>query len=411
MQRVVNMSEAILEGIKVVELATFIAGPAAGVILADFGAEVVKIEPPLRPDPYRGGHLRGSDSPLSEYPYGYIVDNRNKKGIALDIKTAEGREAFERLIGQADVFVTNMPIPTRKRLNIGYDEIRAINPKIVYASITAYGETGPEADRPGYDTTALWARTGLMDLVKPTPDSPPARSLPGMGDHPTAMSLYAAVMTGLFRRERTGKGSHVSTSLMANGVWWNGVLTQAMLCGAQVTCRPPREAAGNPMHNLYQTRDGRWIHIVFNTNLHRWPELAVLLGRPELGEDERFDTQSARIQHSIELIPILEEAFAERDYDEWVRLLEENRFIFGDVRKVDQIPTDPQMHEGRVLRPIDDPAAGADYVVDSPIWVEGSEKAKPTMPPELGEDTEEVLRSLGYNDATIARMRAAGAIN
>lgn len=404
------MSEAILDGIKVVELATFIAGPAAGVILADFGADVIKIEPPLRPDPFRGVHQRGSDTPLSDYPYGYIVDNRNKKGIALDIKTAEGREAFERLIEQADVFVTNMPIPTRKRLNIAYDTLRAINPRMVYASITAYGETGPEADRPGYDTTALWARTGLMDLVKPSPDSPPARSLPGMGDHPTAMSLYAAVMTGLFRRERTGKGSHVSTSLMANGVWWNGVLTQATLCGAQVTCRPPREEAGNPVHNLYQTRDGRWIHIVFNTNPHRWPELAALLGRPEIGDDPRFDSPEARIANSSALIPILEAAFAERDYDDWVQQLEENRFIFGDVRKVDQVPNDPQMIEGRALRPIADPAAGADYVVDSPIWVEDSVKSAPTMPPELGEHTETVLREIGYDDTAIARLRDAGAI-
>lgn len=404
------MSEAILGGLKVVELATFIAGPAAGVILADFGADVIKIEPPQRPDPYRGVHTRGSDTPLSDYPYGYIVDNRNKKGIALDIKTAEGREAFDRLIGQADVFVTNMPIPTRERLNISYEVLRAINPRIVYASISADGETGPEAGRPGYDTTALWARTGLMDLVKPAPDSPPARSLPGMGDHPTAMSLYAAVMTGLFRRERTGKGSHVSTSLMANGVWWNGVLTQATLCGAEVVCRPPREEAGNPVHNLYQTRDGRWIHIVFNTNPHRWPELAALLGRPKIGDDPRFDSQEARIANNSALIPILEAAFAERDYDDWVRLLEENRFIFGDVRKVDQILTDPQMVEGRALRPIDDPAAGADYVVDTPIWVEDIKKSDPTMPPELGQHTEDVLRDIGYDITAIARLRDAGAI-
>ena len=404
------MSEAILGGIKVVELATFIAGPATSVILADFGADVIKIEPPLRPDPFRGVHTRGSDTPKSDYPYGYIVDNRNKKGIALDIKTAEGREAFERLVEQADVFVTNMPIPTRGRLDIAYEDIRALNPRIVYASITAYGETGPEADRPGFDTTALWARTGLMDLVKPEPDSAPARSLPGMGDHPTAMSLYAAVMTGLFQRERTGEGSHVSTSLMANGVWWNGVLTQAVLCGEQVTCRPPREAAGNPVHNLYMTRDGRWIHIVFNTNLHRWPELTALLGRPELADDPRFDSQEARIANSLELIPILESAFAERDYDDWVRMLEENRFAFGDVRKIDQIRTDPQMVEGRALRPIDDPAAGAEYVVDSPIWVEGTKKAEPTMPPELGQHTEEVLRSIGYDDVALGKMRDAGAI-
>jgi crotonobetainyl-CoA:carnitine CoA-transferase CaiB-like acyl-CoA transferase len=404
------MAEAILDGIKVVELATFIAGPAAGVVLADFGAEVIKIEPPARPDPFRATHLRGSDAPKSEYPYQFIVDNRNKKGVALDIKTAAGREAFDRLIERADVFVTNMPIPTRERLNISSEQLCAQNPRLVYASISAYGETGPDASRPGFDTTALWARTGLMDLVKPGPDSPPARPVPGMGDHPTAMSLYAAVMTGLFRRERTGKGSHVSTSLMANGVWWNGVLTQATLCGEQVVCRAPRENAGNPLHNLYQTRDARWIHIVFNTNLHRWPELAVVLGRPELGDDLRFDTQEARIANSSVLIGILDAAFAARDYDEWVHLLEENGFIFGDVRKIDQILTDPQMVEGRALRSIDDPAAGADYVVDSPIWVEGSTKASPTMPPQLGEHTEAVLRELGYDDTAIAGLRDAGAI-
>ena len=405
------MSEAILDGIKVVELATYIAGPASGVVLADFGADVVKIESPNRPDPFRGGHRRGSDAPLSEYPYGYIVDNRNKRAVALDIKTEAGRAAFERLIQTADVFITNMPIPTRERLNIGYDDIRTINERIVYASISAFGERGPEAGRPGFDSTALWARTGLMDLVKPGPGSPPARSLPGMGDHPTAMSLFAAIMTGLFRRERTGKGSHVSTSLMANGVWWNGLLTQAMLCGGQVVCRQPRENAANPLHNLYQTRDGRWIHIIFNTNLDRWPELAALLGRPDIGTDPRFENQAAWIENSSALIPILEAAFAERDYAEWVALLDQHRFTYGDIRKVDDIPSDPQMIEGRAIRPIDDPAAGAAYVVDSPIWVEDSEKAAPSMPPELGEHTEEGLRDIGYDDAALAALRAAGAIS
>lgn len=404
------MGERVLEGVKVVELATYIAGPASTVILADFGADVIKIEPPGRPDPYRGGHLRGGESPKSDYPYGYIVDNRNKRGIALDIKTDAGREAFQRLIENADVFVTNMPIPTRERLAISYTDIRAMNERIVYASITAYGETGAEAGRPGFDSTALWARTGLMDLVKPSPDSPPARSLPGMGDHPTGVSLYAAIMTGLFRRERTGEGSHVSTSLMANGVWWNGMLTQAMLCGGKVECRPPRESARNPMHNLYQTKDDRWIHIVFNTNQHRWPEFATLIGRPEIGTDPRFADQQARIANNLELIPILDSAFAERDLADWVRLLDENRFTYGDVRKVDDLPDDKQMIEGRVLRPIADPAAGAEYIVDSPFWVEGLEKTPPAMPPELGEHTEEVLRDAGYDEAGLAALRAAGAI-
>ena len=404
------MSEQILSGIKVVELATYIAGPAAATVLADFGAEVVKIEPPGRPDPFRGGNLRGGDTPRSPYPYAYMVGNRNKKGIALDIKNKAGREAFRRLVAAADVFVTNMPIPTRERLSIAYDDIRAINERIVYATITAYGESGPEAERTGFDSTALWARTGLMDLVKAGPDYPPARSLPGMGDHPTAVALYAAIMTGLFRRERTGKGSHVSTSLAANGVWLNGMYAQAVLCGAQVTCRPPREEAANALHNLYRTRDGRWIHIVFNTQQGRFAEFATLIGRPQLGTDPRFATQEARLENVRALIPEIDAAFAERDHAEWVRLLDDNGFTFGDVRKIEELLTDRQMVEGKIFRPISDPAAGAEYVVDSPLWVEDCEKAPFVMPPEFGEHTEAVLREAGYDAAGIAALREAGAI-
>jgi len=406
------MAERILDGIKVVELATYIAGPASAAVMADFGADVIKIEPPGRPDPFRGSNTRGADAPRSPYPYAYLVDNRNKKGIALDIKNEAGREVFRRLIEAADVFVTNMPIPTRERLAIGYEDIRAMNERIVYATITAYGETGPEAGRTGFDSTALWARTGLMDLVKAGPDYPPARSLPGMGDHPTAISLYAAIMTGLFRRERTGKGSHVSTSLAANGVWLNGMLTQAVLCGATVRCRPPREQAANALHNLYRTRDGRWIHIVFNTQQHRFAEFAGLIGRPALGTDPRFATPEARLQNVAALIPLLDAAFAERDHGEWTALLDDNGFTYGDVRRIDDLPGDRQMVEGRVFRPIDDPAAGARYVVDSPFWVdgEGCDKVPAAMPPEFGEHTDDVLRAAGYDDAGLAALRAAGAI-
>ena len=404
------MSEPILNGIRVVELATYIAGPAATVILGDFGANVIKIEPPSRPDPYRGANLRGGDSPTSPYPYGYIADNRNKRAIALDIKKSRGREIFDTMIRTADVFVTNMPIPTRERLSIGYESIKGLNEKIIYASISAYGEHGPEADRPGFDSTALWARTGLMDLVKPSPDSPPARSLPGMGDHPTAVSLFAAIMTGLYRRERTGEGSHVSTSLMANGVWLNALLAQAVLCGAEVKCRPPREAAENPLHNLYQTRDGRWLHIVFNTNLHRWPEFVSLLGIPEIGQDPRFQSHESRLVNNRALIGILEPAFAARDYDEWVELLTANRFTFGDVRKTEELLSDPQMLEGGVLRRIEDGAAGADYVVDTPLWVEHSPKMPPTMPPEFGEHTDTILSELGFNEQHIAELRRGGVV-
>ena len=372
------MSEAILDGIKVVELATYIAGPASGVVLADFGADVVKIESPNRPDPFRGGHRRGSDAPLSEYPYGYIVDNRNKRAVALDIKTEAGRAAFDCLIQTADVFITNMPIPTRERLNIGYDDIRMINERIVYASISAFGEKGTgsgaprirldgalganRADGPGE------ARTGFAAGALVAGDGRPSdghvavcgdydRPFPPGADRKRQPCLDIA--DGQRRLvERSFDPSHV--------VRRAGRLSSAA-----------RERSQPPLHNLYQTRDGRWIHIIFNTNLDRWPELAALLGRPDIGTDPRFENQAAWIENSSALIPILEAAFAERDYAEWVALLDEHRFTYGDIRKVDDIPSDPQMIEGRAIRPIDDPAAGAAYVVDSPIWVEDIKRLHP----------------------------------
>jgi crotonobetainyl-CoA:carnitine CoA-transferase CaiB-like acyl-CoA transferase len=235
----------------VIDAASFIAGPVAATILADFGAEVVKIEPP-EGDPYRRRSAGGI--PDSPYPYHWIVDNRSKRGLALDLRQPAGREVLGWLVERADVFVTNTPLDPRERLRIRWEDLAGLNPRLVYASVTAYGEQGEEAARGGFDSTALWARTGLMDLTRPAPDSPPPRSLPGMGDHPTGVTLFGAIMAALYRRERTGRGTMVSTSLMANGLWWNAIQVQAALCGARVGPRPPREEAASALANLYRCR-------------------------------------------------------------------------------------------------------------------------------------------------------------
>ena len=178
-----------LAGLKVIDCASFIAAPVATTVLADFGADVIKIEPPSG-EPYRRDDP-AMRVPYSEYPYNYIVDNRSKRGITLDLKIDAGRKVLHKMLESADVFVTNAPFPARKRLQVRYEDFKELYPRLIYASVTAYGEQGPEADRTGFDSTALWARTGLMDLVKPAPDSAPARSLPGMGDHPTAISTVS----------------------------------------------------------------------------------------------------------------------------------------------------------------------------------------------------------------------------
>ena len=218
---------SLLAGLRVIDAASFIAGPVAATILADFGADVIKLEPPAG-DPYR--HRTGGPGvPESPYNYRWIVDNRTKRGLALDLRPADGRAVLHRLVARADVFVTNTPLDSRGRLGIRWEDLAPLNARLIYASITAYGEQGEEAPRSGFDATALWARTGLMDLVRPSPDSPPSRSLPGMGDHPTGVSLFAAIMAALYKREKTGKGTMVATSLMANGLWWNAIQVLSLI--------------------------------------------------------------------------------------------------------------------------------------------------------------------------------------
>ena len=402
------MSEGILSGLKVIDAASFIAGPASTTIMADFGAEVIKIEPPTG-DPFRSA-LGGTRYPVGGLAHSWILDNRNKKGIVLNLKSDAGREVLYKLLADADVFVTNAPQKPRKRLRIRYEDLQPLNERLIYASLSAYGEKGPEAHRTGFDSTALWARSGLMDLVKPSPDSAPARSLPGMGDHPTAATLFGAIMMGLYKREQTGEGSMVSTSLMANGIWSNGCWLQAELCGNPVRPRPAREDAEDPLINLYRTSDDRWLIVTFMNNLALWPNFTERVGQPELSQDPRFVTPEARSENSKALIEALDQIFATKTRQEWRDILNEMGLTFGEVQTIADVPKDRQMLESGALRRIDNPDVGVELTIDSPVWMEGAEKMPIEPAPELGEHTVEVLRKAGYDDAEIDRLRKADAI-
>jgi formyl-CoA transferase len=396
----------LLDGIRVIDAASFIAGPVATTVMADFGADVIKVEPPGG-DSYR---VRNAGYPPSPYNFPWIVDNRSKRGVAIDLRTGQGQDVLHRLVRGADVFVTNVPLDGRGRLRVRWEDLSPINPRLIYGSITAYGETGEEASRPGFDSTALWARTGLMDLLRPSPDSPPARSLPGMGDHPTGLSLFGAIMAALYQRERTGRGAMVSTSLMANGLWWNAIQVQGILCGARTRPRPPREESVSALANLYRCRDGRWFLMALTADERRWEQLATGIGRGDLVSDPRFATLGARRANVRALVAILDEVFAQREWAEWRRLLEASGIAFGVVATLDDIPGDAQMRASGALVPIDDPRAGAALTVGSPIWIEGQEKVPPTLAPRAGEHTVEVLREAGLADTEIERLLRAGAI-
>ena len=400
------MEKGIFEGLKVLDCASFIAAPAAATVLSDFGADVIKIEPPGSGDPYRNlPNLPGY--PASEHNFAWLLESRNKRSLALDLSKAEGQSVLHRLAADADVFITNYPPAVRERLGITYDHLAPQNTRLIYASFTGYGEKGEEANKPGFDSNAYWARSGLMDLVRADIHTTPARSIAGMGDHPCAMAFYGAIVTALYKRERTGKGSHVSSNLMANGVWAASVLAQAKLCGAKFGERRPRERALNAVTNHYRCKDDRWIILSLLNEDRQWPTLARCLAREDLISDPRFATRADRHARSLELIKIFDEIFATRPLAEWRKLLDGNGLVFGVVGILDDIPTDRQMLDNEVLVPFENDTM---LTINSPIWVSGASKVPPRKAPGIGEHSDEILRQAGFDETSIRKLRTSGTV-
>jgi crotonobetainyl-CoA:carnitine CoA-transferase CaiB-like acyl-CoA transferase len=399
------MSGLVFDGLKVIECASFIAGPAAATVMSDFGAAVIKIEPPGAGDPYRRRATPPTGPGLAGNP-GFVLDGRNKQSLALDLRVPAGRAVLHRLVATADVFITNYPPPVRRRLGITYEELAPLNGRLVYASFTGYGEAGPEADKPGFDATAWWARSGLMHLVRAGEAAAPARSLPGMGDHPSAMATYGAIVTALYLRERTGKGGYVASSLLANGLWANGCSVQAALCGEKVVPQPPRECGVNALRLHYRCRDNRWLLLSIAADEWRWDRFKAALGSDAL-DNPRFATAAERERHAQALIPILDVIFATRDQAEWRRILDAAGLVFGIVADMDEIQEDEQILASGALVPFAD---GSSLTVASPIWIAGQEKLAPQPAPSVGQHSAGILREAGWSEAEIQSLRAAGVI-
>jgi crotonobetainyl-CoA:carnitine CoA-transferase CaiB-like acyl-CoA transferase len=394
----------IFAGIRVIDAATYVAGPSAATILGDFGASVIKLEPPGG-DAYRAlGAAPGQPRGDTDYPW--VLDNRGKRGIVLDLKRPDAQAVLQRLIGSTDVFVTNAVPRLRAGLGIAPEMLMALNPRLVYAALTAYGETGPEADKTGFDATAYWARSGLMDLVRSHAEAPPARSVAGMGDHPTGMALYGAIVTALYRRERTGQGGFVHVALLDAGLWANGFMVQAALDGARFIPRPPRDRAPNAMGNLYQAGCGRWFMLALMNEARQWPALLRVLGQPAWGDDPRFATQALRREHAGVLIGLLDDAFAARTIAEWRALLDGAGLTFDAVATTPEAAQAAQPRATSAIRPT---TAGG-WTVDSPLHIAGEPKSPPTPPPGLGANTEEILAEHGYTGAEIRALRESGAL-
>lgn len=401
--------ENLFSGLKVLDFASFIAGPAATTVLSDFGAEVIKVEPPGIGDPYRYLYLVPPNPPLKEN-YPWQLTNRNKRSLALDLKNPQAREVVGRLVRWADVLVTNFPPRVKKGLKLTYEDVSPLNPRLIYADITGYGELGPEADKPGFDITAYWARSGLMQFTRDASSSP-AIPVPGIGDHATAISLYAAIVTGLYRRERTGKGCNVSTSLIANGAWATAMWLQAGLFGAKFSGEidrknPPNALAGGS----YRTSDNRWVLLVFAEEDKNWPVLAKAIERADLLGDARFADSKSRHANAAALVAELDRLFGSHPLAHWKTVLDAARLPYGVVQIPEDIVKDPQLLANQIIVPIADGSANPKYTVDSPFTLKEQPKVAPRVAPGLGEQTDQVLQELGFDVSQIDGLRAGGAI-
>ena len=394
-------SDHLLEGIKVIDAASFIAGPSAATIMSDYGAEVIKIEP------QSGDSLRNlitnGRMPVGPENYCWELTSRNKKSISLNLKDVKAQNILLDLVKEADVFITNMPFPIRKKLKITAEDIMPHNERIIYASLTGYGEVGPDADRTAYDSMAWWARSGLMDFVRPSNNSPVAWSTPGMGDHPTGMALYGAIMTALYKRERTGEGSEVSTSLMSNGAWANGVFIQAALMDVEFPDRPeplPR----HPFYDFYTTKDEREFALGMINSRIEWPKLADTLDRKDWIDRELFDFENP-FDNSDILRAELSDEFKNRNLKEVDELLRNSAVTYGVLGRTTDHREDSQFLETETLVSLDHESFENLYTVNSPFHIQGERKICFTQAPKIGEHTEQVLTEMGYEKSELEELK------
>ena len=397
------MTDSLFTGLKVIDCASWIAGPAAATMLSDFGADVIKIEPPGAGDPWRAS----SPIPGRQVDYYWQLTSRNKRSLALDLKHPDGQEVLHCLAAGADVFITNFPLPVRERLRLAPAHLTPLNPRLIYASFTAYGEAGEEAAKTGFDSTAYWARTGLMDMVRADADTVPARSMPGMGDHPSATGLYAAIVTALYQREKTGRGGVVRSSLLQNGLWANGCAVQTRLFNEDVPLRPARDQPVNALANHYRSRDGRWFIMALFNEQRQLRSFLSAIGREDLTDDPRFATPGARKQHARELMLILDEVFSRRDLAEWRMILDGVGVTFGIVATVNEARDDPQMRRCGALEPFAD---GEQLTVMTPFHVDGVDKVAAQRAPSIGQHNDVVLQEAGYSREAIDRLRGLGVL-
>jgi crotonobetainyl-CoA:carnitine CoA-transferase CaiB-like acyl-CoA transferase len=395
----------LLQGLKVVEFASYIAAPGAASILGDWGADVIKVE---RPGGDSMRHVFADvKSELAGNPT-FDLDNRGKRGIVLDVSKLEGREALARLAASADVFLTNVRPAALRRAGLDEPTLRAANPRLIYALVTGYGLEGPDAHKPGFDVTAFWARAGVANMTAPK-GADPFMLRSGFGDHITSLATVSAILAGLYERGQTGKGRLVQTSLLATGVYTVGSDLAVQLKFGKLASNRPRSNPLNPLATFYKSADGRWFVHNPRGGSGDWPTFAAVAGRPELVDDERFATGRARRENSPALVAEFDKAFDALSFEEIGRRLDEADLVWAPVQTPAEVAADPQVMASGAILQVEDGHGGTYSSPASPARFPGADATVRPPSPTLGEHTREVLAEIGYSASEIEAMFAEAA--
>lgn len=400
-----------LDGVKVVELATFIAAPSCARILASYGAEVIKVESP------KGDDLRAAARSYFYPPAdengdsGMDVQNFNKKGLAINLKDPKGMEAFLKLLETADVFVTNNRVKSLVKMGLDYDTLHKKFPRLIHASVLGYGEAGPLKDKPGFDYTAYFARGGIANSLMEK-GTAPSNAASGFGDNYVGIALSSGICAALYRQAKTGQGERVTVSLFDTAIYGLNWLIGGIEYGSELPMT--RKHTNSAVCTTYQTKDGRWIQLAVIQYEKSLEVLAKALDMEYILQDERFNNYAGMLQHIEELVAEIEVAFAKKNLDEWVDILTKADLPFEIVQTTEEIVKDPQAWENDYIFKKTQKDGKNIYYIRTPIIFTEQPAVKEESGrgrcPKLGEDSSEILKGIGYDDATIADFKANGVI-
>ena len=395
-----------LEGIRVLEVASWLAAPCCAGLMADLGADVIKVEPP-EGDAYRRlfTSLLGDEFVHPAYQF----DNRGKRGVCVDLENVEGVALVHELATKADVFITNLTAPRLARYRLTDEHIHKLAPSAVYAVLAGFGVRGQDSERQAFDQTAFWARSGAMSVFGDRDDGP-VLARGGYGDRTTALNLLSAILAALRLRDSTGEGQYVEVTLQRTGIWALASDVNSALYDRVQPAKSSRKAPNNPIWNFYRTKDGRWLAMIMPMALPYWPKFCAAVGREDWANDERFKSLPGLAEHGPELVPEVEAMFAGEDLDHWRSILDGAGLIWEPVAELPEVVDDPVLREAGAFSVIVHERAGAMEIVSTPFNIRGSDVAVRGPAPDAGQHTRAVFEELGLASDRIDALFADGVL-